>query len=106
MRRRLEVIARPSRIRLNMPAKGRRSSNWENRGDGKYCGRCKMSTVEGTKEWEAVICPLKDFLVRWKKMGNDGNHISHQAAKTQQQEADPTVSRDTKHKTCGGIECR
>ncbi|KAI1181290.1 DNA glycosylase [Nemania sp. FL0916] len=35
---------------------------------GKYCGRCKMSTVEGTKEWEAVICPLEHLLVRGKKM--------------------------------------
>lgn len=35
---------------------------------GKHCGRCKMSTVEGTKDWEAVVCPLEHLLVRAKKM--------------------------------------
>ncbi|KAI0201744.1 DNA glycosylase [Astrocystis sublimbata] len=35
---------------------------------GKQCGRCKMSTVEGTKDWEAVVCPLEHLLVRAKKM--------------------------------------
>ncbi|KAI0118388.1 DNA glycosylase [Nemania sp. FL0031] len=35
---------------------------------GKQCGRCKMSTVEGTKEWEAVVCPLEHLLTRGKKM--------------------------------------
>ncbi|GAP87172.1 putative amidophosphoribosyltransferase [Rosellinia necatrix] len=35
---------------------------------GKHCTRCKMSTVEGTKEWEAVVCPLEHLLVRAKKM--------------------------------------
>ncbi|KAI0458070.1 DNA glycosylase [Xylaria acuta] len=35
---------------------------------GKHCGRCKMSTVEGTKDWEAVVCPLEHLLVRAKKV--------------------------------------
>ncbi|KAI1126163.1 DNA glycosylase [Nemania abortiva] len=35
---------------------------------GKHCSRCKMATVEGTKEWEAVVCPLEHLLVRGKKM--------------------------------------
>ncbi|KAI0487497.1 DNA glycosylase [Xylaria cf. heliscus] len=35
---------------------------------GKHCGRCKMSTVEGTKDWEVVVCPLEHLLVRAKKM--------------------------------------
>lgn len=35
---------------------------------GKHCGRCKMATVEGTKDWEAVVCPLEHLLVRAKKM--------------------------------------
>lgn len=35
---------------------------------GKQCGRCKMSTVEGTKEWEAIVCPLEHLLVRGKRM--------------------------------------
>ncbi|KAI0863547.1 DNA glycosylase [Xylaria cubensis] len=35
---------------------------------GKQCGRCKMSTVEGTKDWKAVVCPLEHLLVRAKKM--------------------------------------
>ncbi|KAI0877896.1 DNA glycosylase [Hypoxylon argillaceum] len=35
---------------------------------GKHCGRCKMSTVEGTKEWQTVVCPLEHLLVRAKKM--------------------------------------
>ncbi|RYC63601.1 hypothetical protein CHU98_g2611 [Xylaria longipes] len=35
---------------------------------GKHCGRCKMSTVEGTKDWELVVCPLEHLLTRAKKM--------------------------------------
>ncbi|KAI0522254.1 DNA glycosylase [Xylaria bambusicola] len=35
---------------------------------GKQCGRCKMSTVEGTKEWETVVCPLEHLLVRGKRV--------------------------------------
>ncbi|KAI1352636.1 DNA glycosylase [Xylaria sp. FL0043] len=35
---------------------------------GKQCGRCKMSTVEGTKDWDEIICPLEHLLVRGKRM--------------------------------------
>ncbi|KAI0426919.1 DNA glycosylase [Xylaria sp. FL1042] len=35
---------------------------------GKQCGRCKMSTVEGTKDWEEIVCPLEHLLVRGKRM--------------------------------------
>ncbi|KAI3320804.1 DNA glycosylase [Xylariaceae sp. AK1471] len=35
---------------------------------GQTCGRCKTSTAEGTKEWDAVVCPLEHLLVRSKKM--------------------------------------
>ncbi|KAI2639347.1 DNA glycosylase [Xylaria nigripes] len=34
---------------------------------GTTCGRCKMITVEGTKDWEAIVCPLEHLLVRGKK---------------------------------------
>ncbi|KAK5633960.1 hypothetical protein RRF57_009674 [Xylaria bambusicola] len=34
---------------------------------GKQCGRCKMSTVEGTKEWETIVCPIEHLLVRGKR---------------------------------------
>ncbi|KAI1309692.1 DNA glycosylase [Xylaria venustula] len=35
---------------------------------GKQCGRCKMSTVEGTKDWEEIVCPLEHLLARGKRM--------------------------------------
>lgn len=35
---------------------------------GQTCARCKTSTAEGTKEWEASVCPLEHLLVRSKKM--------------------------------------
>ncbi|KAI1824354.1 DNA glycosylase [Xylaria intraflava] len=34
---------------------------------GQTCGRCKLATVEGTKDWEAVVCPLEHLLTRGKK---------------------------------------
>ncbi|TGJ80171.1 hypothetical protein E0Z10_g8609 [Xylaria hypoxylon] len=34
---------------------------------GKQCGRCKGSTVEGTKGWDTIVCPLEHLLVRGKK---------------------------------------
>jgi endonuclease III len=39
---------------------------------GQTCGRCKTSTAEGTKEWDAVVCPLEHLLVRSKKMAKPG----------------------------------
>ncbi|RWA06442.1 hypothetical protein EKO27_g8657 [Xylaria grammica] len=34
---------------------------------GKQCGRCKGSTVEGTKGWDTIVCPIEHLLVRGKK---------------------------------------
>ncbi|KAI1320149.1 DNA glycosylase [Xylariaceae sp. FL0255] len=34
---------------------------------GQTCGRCKKSTAEGTKEWDAIVCPLEHLLVRLGK---------------------------------------
>ncbi|KAI8632945.1 DNA glycosylase [Xylariaceae sp. FL1651] len=31
---------------------------------GQTCGRCKKVTAEGTKEWNAIVCPLEHLLVR------------------------------------------
>lgn len=34
---------------------------------GKECGRCRSGTVEGTVEWESVVCPLEHLLDRFDK---------------------------------------
>ncbi|KAI1634481.1 DNA glycosylase [Biscogniauxia mediterranea] len=31
---------------------------------GQVCGRCKRSTVEGTEEWKAIVCPLEHLVER------------------------------------------
>ncbi|KAJ3577755.1 hypothetical protein NPX13_g2811 [Xylaria arbuscula] len=49
---------------------------------GKHCGRCKMSTVEGTKDWEAIVCPIDHLLTRGKRMTKMQN-LSKKAAKTE-----------------------
>ncbi|KAI1114697.1 DNA glycosylase [Nemania sp. NC0429] len=54
---------------------------------GKHCGRCKMATVEGTKGWEAVICPLEQLLVRAKKMTRVQKKTEAKIEKTLTQEA-------------------
>ncbi|KAI0395601.1 DNA glycosylase [Xylariaceae sp. FL0594] len=35
---------------------------------GQTCSRCKANTAEGTKDWDAVVCPLEHLLTRSKKM--------------------------------------
>lgn len=55
---------------------------------GKHCGRCKMATVEGTKEWEAVVCPLEHLLVRAKKMTKVQKKTKANSDKADSQEAD------------------
>ncbi|KAI1187318.1 DNA glycosylase [Nemania serpens] len=54
---------------------------------GKQCGRCKMATVEGTKEWEAIVCPLEHLLVRAKKMTKVLKKTKANGAETGVQEA-------------------
>ncbi|KAI1436419.1 hypothetical protein GGR50DRAFT_234253 [Xylaria sp. CBS 124048] len=34
---------------------------------GQTCNRCKLATVEGTREWEAVVCPLEHLVARGKR---------------------------------------
>ncbi|KAI0597195.1 DNA glycosylase [Biscogniauxia sp. FL1348] len=34
---------------------------------GQVCGRCKRSTVEGTEEWKAIVCPLEHLVERFGK---------------------------------------
>ncbi|KAI0405569.1 DNA glycosylase [Xylaria palmicola] len=61
---------------------------------GKQCSRCKMSTVEGTKEWKAVVCPLEHLLVRAKKMtkAQEKVKISSRKPKPQKDESGPNIS--------------
>lgn len=55
---------------------------------GKQCGRCKMSTVEGTKEWESVVCPLEHLLARAKKMTKVQKKTKAEKAKTDSQKSE------------------
>ncbi|KAJ8121760.1 hypothetical protein ONZ43_g1873 [Nemania bipapillata] len=59
---------------------------------GKHCGRCKMSTVEGTKEWETVVCPLEHLLVRGKKMTKAQKKVKSKNKKGNSQEDDESGS--------------
>ncbi|KAH7358261.1 HhH-GPD family base excision DNA repair protein [Plectosphaerella cucumerina] len=34
---------------------------------GKECGRCRSGTVEGTREWDELVCPLEHLLDRFDK---------------------------------------
>ncbi|KAH9888709.1 DNA glycosylase [Xylariomycetidae sp. FL2044] len=34
---------------------------------GQTCGRCKRNTVVGTADWDKIVCPLEDLLVRTGK---------------------------------------
>ena len=52
---------------------------------GKQCGRCKMSTVEGTKEWEAIVCPLEHLLVRGKRMTKIQNPSKRQTTASREE---------------------
>ncbi|KAF2966894.1 hypothetical protein GQX73_g6675 [Xylaria multiplex] len=56
---------------------------------GKQCGRCKGSTVEGTKGWDAIVCPLEHLLVRGKKVTKIQKKTKGNKAKANSPEADP-----------------
>lgn len=63
---------------------------------GQTCGRCKTSTAEGTKDWDAVVCPLERLLVRSKKMSKVQKG-SKKAAKNEDPENDDMENEDVKN---------